>query len=303
MLEENLFGDFFTPQEETAVPAQPKTDAAPKQIDIASLSTALRKNGSVKLSDHTIKDIDEKTAAEQTQAAEPVSQKEKTAPAAQNATPAKAKDNAPKKGKTKLSAEEKMAAAKKAEDNKIGAEGFGAWLKAYLDDKAAENEEFAKVYAKPEKNLKDCILYITAEAFKKALKGMAIISNDIIEGLAMHYYQEDNIQIPKDDNISFVVASQVFPMTQNDIDVAAARANEAMVNERIELEKKRMTEEILSGKREIKLTDDEQKEIDAAAREALIEKSKQRQSKNTARVAAPKTITNKKPATDQPTLF
>lgn len=288
MSEETLFGDIFEPAEQKQPSQAPATDNGPKAVNVESLMGALRKNGQAKLSDHVVNEDDN---TKQTTKAKT---EEKPAPAAAE----------PKKRKAKASSEEKLAAAKKAEDDKIAAEGFGAWLKAYLDAKAAENEEFAKVYAKPGKSLKECILYITGEAFKKALSGMAVIQNDVIEGLALHYYQEDDIEVNTKDNISFAVASQVFPLSDSDIEKVKTQANESMCNERLELEKKRIKDEILSGKKKVQLTEQEQKEIDAAARDALIEQSKNRQSKNSRRTSAPTGDKKKnEPANESLTLF
>lgn len=293
MTENTLFGELF---EEQAAPA-PKADATAtnipvvKQVDVAGLMQSLSSTGSARLSDH----------------ATPVTDVPAPAPKDTTAKPAKAaKPKQPKESKEEKAVAKKAAAAK-AEDDKIAAEGFGAWLKATLDERAASNSDFAAVYAKPGKTLKECVLYIGSEMFKKALSGaMTIISDDVVEGLAMHYYQEDNIDLSalKNNNeLAFAVCSQVFALTPGDIAKVNALANEAMVRERVEKEKERIREEIRSGKHTVTLSEQERKEIDAEARKTLIEQSAQRQKRNSTKqsaLPAAKTTTTKD---EQPTLF
>lgn len=72
-------------------------------------------------------------------------------------------------------------------------------IKAYLDKRAAEDELFAKSYAKENKSLDECCLYVLGEALKKATsyKGgkAAVMDDDTVFGLAVHYYDEDNIKV------------------------------------------------------------------------------------------------------------
>lgn len=68
-------------------------------------------------------------------------------------------------------------------------------LKSYLDDRAKTDEQFAQSYAKPNKNLDQCFEYIIGEVRKK---GTAVYMTDAeVFGLAVHYYDEDEIKIEK----------------------------------------------------------------------------------------------------------
>lgn len=68
-------------------------------------------------------------------------------------------------------------------------------IKSYLDERAKTDELFAKSYAKPNKSLKECCNYIMGEAKKH---GNAVcISDDEVYGMAVHYYDEDNIKVNK----------------------------------------------------------------------------------------------------------
>ncbi|BES59908.1 PcfK-like family protein [Dysgonomonas capnocytophagoides] len=77
---------------------------------------------------------------------------------------------------------------------------FQDTIKAYLDKRAEEDSLFAVTYAKENKNIKDCCSYITSQAKKQASNGCAAISDDIVFGWAVHYYDEDDIKVEKSSN-------------------------------------------------------------------------------------------------------
>lgn len=70
-------------------------------------------------------------------------------------------------------------------------DGFKAVIKAYLDNRAAEDELFAKTYAKANKSINGCCNYIIDEVRKSGRTGFA---DDEIYGMAVHYYDEDDIK-------------------------------------------------------------------------------------------------------------
>ena len=70
---------------------------------------------------------------------------------------------------------------------------FQDTIKAYLDKRAEEDPLFAVTYAKENKNIKDCCSYITSQAKKQASNGCAAISDDIVFGWAVHYYDYPNL--------------------------------------------------------------------------------------------------------------
>lgn len=72
---------------------------------------------------------------------------------------------------------------------------FETAIKTYLDGVAAKDELFAESYKKPNKSIKECCAFLMNEA-KKAAKGGSIACKDEeIYGLAMHYYDEDDIVV------------------------------------------------------------------------------------------------------------
>ena len=55
---------------------------------------------------------------------------------------------------------------------------------------------FAKSYAKTNKNIDECYDYIVGEARKQCKDSDSIcISDDVVYGWAVHYYDEDNIKV------------------------------------------------------------------------------------------------------------
>lgn len=76
-------------------------------------------------------------------------------------------------------------------------------IKAYLDERAKNDELFAASYAKPNKNIDECFKYVVGEARKR---GNAVyVSDEEVFGWAVHYYDEDDIKInalPKGERVS-----------------------------------------------------------------------------------------------------
>lgn len=75
---------------------------------------------------------------------------------------------------------------------------FETAIKTYLDGVAAKDELFAKSYNKPNKSIKECCAYLMSEAQKAAKsngKKEIACKDEEIYGLAMHYYDEDDIEV------------------------------------------------------------------------------------------------------------
>lgn len=73
-------------------------------------------------------------------------------------------------------------------------------IKNYLDNRARTDELFAAKYANPKKSIDECCKYITGEAYARAKNGCAVISDEDVYGMAVHYYDEDDINIRKAPN-------------------------------------------------------------------------------------------------------
>ena len=87
-----------------------------------------------------------------------------------------------------------------------GTEHFKRTIKEYLDGKARTDELFAVSYAKENKNLDDCITFILNQVKARGCCGM---TDDEVWSLAIHYYDEDNIDVGKPISCGVVVNHKV----------------------------------------------------------------------------------------------
>lgn len=90
---------------------------------------------------------------------------------------------------------------------------FKETIKAYLDDMAAYDPTFAERYADPEKNMEDCVTYILNEVEKSGCNGFA---DDEIYGMAVHYYQEKEIEAGKPITHAQVMVNHVVELTEEE---------------------------------------------------------------------------------------
>jgi hypothetical protein len=81
-------------------------------------------------------------------------------------------------------------------------EHFKNTIKEYLDKRAAEDKLFAETYAKPHKNMDGCIIHILNEVQRSGCSGFA---DDEIYSMAVHYYDEDNIEVGTPPNCRITV--------------------------------------------------------------------------------------------------
>lgn len=72
---------------------------------------------------------------------------------------------------------------------------FKKTIKSYLDQRAEEDAQFAEKYANEEKNIDDCCTYILNTVKKTGCNGF---TDDEIFGMAVHYYDEESIDVGKE---------------------------------------------------------------------------------------------------------
>lgn len=114
---------------------------------------------------------------------------------------------------------------------------FQTAIKQYLDNRAATDELFAAKYANPKKSIDECCRYITGEAYAKAKNGCAVISDEEVYGMAVHYYDEENIEIRKQP------AGTKVPSKTTKVKLTKAEEEEARkkaLNDIYEAERKRL---------------------------------------------------------------
>lgn len=103
-----------------------------------------------------------------------------------------------------------------------GTEMFKETIKEYLDKLAKEDKLFALSYAKPGKNIDECIDFILQEVQKSGCNGF---SDNEIYGMAVHYYDEDNLGKITSTNCRVVVNHSV-ELSAKDKDEAYKQALE-----------------------------------------------------------------------------
>lgn len=85
-------------------------------------------------------------------------------------------------------------------------DAFKETIRQYLESRAASDELFAVTLAKEGKNIDDCCTYILNQVKKSGANGFA---DSEIFGMAVHYYDEDKIEVGKPINAKVIVNHSV----------------------------------------------------------------------------------------------
>lgn len=91
-------------------------------------------------------------------------------------------------------------------------EHFTRTIAEYLNQRAMADPLFAPNLQKPNKNIEECITYILNEVQKSGYNGF---DDDEIYSMAVHYYDEDNIEIGKPINCR-VAVNHVVELTEEE---------------------------------------------------------------------------------------
>lgn len=68
------------------------------------------------------------------------------------------------------------------------------YLEKKLGEMAQQDANFRERYEDKQKSIKNCLLYIKQQAHKQAVNGCAAISDDDVLQMAVHYYQEKDVE-------------------------------------------------------------------------------------------------------------
>lgn len=98
---------------------------------------------------------------------------------------------------------------------------FQNTIKAYLDKRAEIDLLFSFRYSLPEKKLEDCVTYILNQVQKSGCNGF---HDDEIFGMAVHYYDEDNIEIGKPMHNAQVAVNHVVILSAEEKEQARQEA-------------------------------------------------------------------------------
>lgn len=90
-------------------------------------------------------------------------------------------------------------------------EHFEIIIRSYLEEKASKDEAFAKRLTIESKSMEECCEYIISEVRKKAKKTYAACTDEEVFGLAIHYWDEDDIKIDSHAQADVVVNRELTP--------------------------------------------------------------------------------------------
>ena len=105
---------------------------------------------------------------------------------------------------------------------------FEIAIKKYLDDRAATDALFKPFYEKEGKSIAECCKYIinTVQEMK-----VEALPDDVVYNMAVHYYQEDKIDVGKDAAKCKIVVAGIQEFTQEEKDKIRAEAKEKLFAE------------------------------------------------------------------------
>lgn len=132
---------------------------------------------------------------------------------------------------------------------------FEKAIKAFLDDKAGKDPAFAEKYKSEKKNITDCCKFIIAEVKKSCKGNEAACTDEYVYGLAMHYYDEENIKAPANAPSCRVVVPGDIKLSEADKtearEEAMRRLKEQEVQEQMRKEQQRRDAAIERKRKEL----------------------------------------------------
>lgn len=108
-----------------------------------------------------------------------------------------------------------------------GTQAFNETIKTYLEERAENDALFAVKYANPSKSVDDCVTYILNSVQKSGCCGF---TNDEVYGMAIHYYEENEIEVGKPVNCQ-VVVNHIVELTEEEKAQARQDAIDRLRNE------------------------------------------------------------------------
>lgn len=112
---------------------------------------------------------------------------------------------------------------------------FKRTIQAYLEQYAETDELFAEKLQNPSKNIDDCITYILNTVQKSGCNGF---EDDEIYNMAIHYYDEDKIEVGKPISGKVVVNHHVVITEEEKAEIKQKAINEAIAEAKNKLVKK-----------------------------------------------------------------
>ncbi len=110
---------------------------------------------------------------------------------------------------------------------------FESAIKEYLDARAKEDVKFAEKYSNEKKSIEECCRFILGEMKKKAAGGMYGATDAEVFGLAVHYYDEEDIKVEKNVSAEVVINRELTEEEKQQLDKSkeARKKTAAMIEE------------------------------------------------------------------------
>ncbi len=101
-----------------------------------------------------------------------------------------------------------------------GTRAFNDTIKAYLEERAENDALFAVKFANPSKSVDDCVTYILNQVQKSGCNGF---TDAEVYGMAVHFYEENEIEVGKPITCQ-VVVNHTVELTEEEKEEARQEA-------------------------------------------------------------------------------
>jgi hypothetical protein len=134
-----------------------------------------------------------------------------------------------------------------------GSDNFKQTIREYLEKRGAKDPLFAQIITKPGKNMDDCVTHILNTVQKSGCNGF---TDDEIYGMAIHYFDEDNLKVDSFPSSMRVVVNHQVNLTDEEKVEAKAKAlkkfeeNETIKLQVAKLDAEKKAEKALEKKKE-----------------------------------------------------
>ena len=109
-----------------------------------------------------------------------------------------------------------------------GSEHFTRVITEFLNQRAMADPLFAPNLTKEHKSIEECVTYILTEVYRSGCSGF---DDSEIFGMAVHYYDEDDIVVEDNPSISSVVVNHRIELTDEEKAKARQKALHRYQNE------------------------------------------------------------------------
>ena len=110
-----------------------------------------------------------------------------------------------------------------------GTQAFNDTIKAYLEERAENDALFAVKFANPSKSVDDCVTYILNQVQKSGCNGF---TDAEVYGMAIHYYEEKEIEVGNPINCK-VVVNHTVELTEEEKEEARQEAIAKLRDEQV----------------------------------------------------------------------